>query len=205
MAGRANVKDIDVFRRFRAAMIKFHEAAEQALSGADSDVSSTMSWLETEQASFWQNQLHKRMEMVTKARDAVRQKKMYRDSTGRAQDSSQEEKHLKRCEAAVEQAHEKIDAVKKWRTRLEKASDMYRGGVSRLSRSLSDMPGAVAQLDRLAMALEAYVNIEGPAPMVAEGTVDGESGMARGGEEAVEEKPEAAHPKKEGDDGAVGL
>src|SRR5438046_2515333 len=78
------------------------------------------SWLESEQASFWQGQLRKRTEAVAKAKDAVRQKKLYKDATGRTPTAIDEEKHLARCLVAVAQAQEKIEAVKRAIPRLEK-------------------------------------------------------------------------------------
>jgi hypothetical protein len=169
MAGQVRVEDFEVFRLFRGALLKFAQAADQALASADSHIARTRFWLESEQASHWQGQLRARMEAVAAARDAVRQKKLYKDSTGRTPSAVEEEKTLARCVAAVEQAHAKIEAVRKWLPRLEKANDLYRGGVSRLGAAVSaDVPKAVALLDRLVASLEEYVQIEAPSATMAE-------------------------------------
>ncbi len=189
MAEQVKVEDLEVFRLFRAAMLKFAQAVEQAISGADSEIGRTHSWLENEQTSFWQSQLRKRTEAVTAARDAVRQKKLYKDASGRTPGAVEEEKALARCLAAVEQAEHKIEAVRRWIPRLEKEAEIYRSGVARLSASVNgEIPQAVALLDRLAARLEEYVQIEVPAGAAAEAAAPALEGEAvvRGGEAAAE-------------------
>jgi len=164
MSSQVKVEDFEVFRVFRVALLKFAQAVDQSLSGAESQIGRTHSWLENEQASFWQGQLRKRTEAVTKARDAVRQKKLYKDASGHSPSAVEEEKTLARCIAAVAEAEHKIEAVRKWLPRMEKAADAYRGGVSRLNLAVSaDIPKAIALLDRLAGTLEQYVQIENQA------------------------------------------
>jgi hypothetical protein len=188
MPQQVKVEDLEVFSQFRAALLKFAQSAEQAISGADSQISRTHAWLESEQANYWQGQMRKRMEAATRAREALRKKKLYKDSSGRTPGAVEEEKELTRCLAAVQEAEGKIDAVRKWLPRLEKAADLYRGGVSRLNTTIAvEVPRAVALLDRLAGALEEYVQVASPesggeaAGMEAQAA--GET-MARGGDHA---------------------
>jgi len=185
MPDQVKVEDFEAFRLLRGALLRFAQAAGQSLIAADSQIVRTRSWLENEQPAFWQNQLRKRVEAVAKARNAVRQKTLYKDATGRAASAIEEEKVLARCLAAVEQAEQKIEAVRKWLPRLEKEAEMYRSGVSRLGGALTvEVPRAVGLLDRLAATLEQYVQLEAPAGSVPESTPDALSGesMARGGD-----------------------
>ena len=185
MSEQVRVDDLEVFRRFRVALLKFAQAASQAIGSADTQISRTHSWLENEQLTYWQNQLRKRTEDVTRAREAVRQKKVYKDFSGRTRGAIEEEKILDKCLAAVEEAQCKLEATRKWIPKLERAADMYRGGVSRLNSDVtSDIPRAVALLDRLALSLEHYLQIESTvasAPSAAVATTPAES-MSRGGE-----------------------
>jgi hypothetical protein len=187
MADQVKVHDLAVFGQFRVALLKFAQAADLALTGAEAEISRTRSWLEGEQRTFWESQHRKRMEAVTKAKDAVRQKKLYKDATGRVRNAVEEEKVLAKCVAAVDEAQRKMEAVRKWVPRLEKEANFYRGGVSRLNQTIVDnVPRAVALLDRLAATLEEYVAMEAPGAGAAEGAVEG-GAMGRGGE-AVEDK-----------------
>jgi hypothetical protein len=193
MPEQAKVEDLEVFRVFRAALVKFAQAAEQALAGADGHISKTRAWLEGEQRRYWEAQARKRAEAVTQARDAVRQKKLFADGSGRKRDASEEEKALKRAEAALAEAVHKIEAVRKALPKLDRENDLYRGGVARLNGALAgDVPKALALLDRLAGRLEAYLQVEGrsEASPAVTGASDAEPAITRG--EVIEPAPPAA-------------
>jgi hypothetical protein len=190
MAGEVNVEDFEVFRQFRAALVKFAQAAELALSGADSDIRATQTWLEVEQTTYWVGQRRRRAELVQQARDAVRQKKLYKDASGRTPSAVEEEKALAKAMAALEESERKIEAIKKWMPKLAKANDLYRGGVARLNVTLgAEVPKAVALLDRLAESLESYVQIEAPSFDVMD--TGGEGAMTRGEGAAMDAPPPA--------------
>jgi hypothetical protein len=185
MSNQVKVEDLEAFARFRAALLKFAQAADQSLSAADSQIARTHAWLENEQARYWEGQIRKRTDLVAQAKDAVRQKKLYLDGAGRQRGAPEEEKALARAVAMLEQAHEKRDAVKKWLPRLEKAADLYRGGVSRLATDITaEVPKAVALLDRLAESLQAYLAVESPSFAGMETAVGGVSMANPAGGEA---------------------
>ena len=196
MPEQVKVEEFEVFGQFRAALLKFAQAADSALTNVEAEISSTRTWLENEQRTYWENQLRKRTEAVSKARDAVRQKKLYKDVAGHTPNAIEEEKALRKCMLACEEAQQKIEAVRKWVPRLEREAGLYRGGVAHLSRTLSDdIPRAVALLDRLAATLEQYVQIEAPAapaPEAAATAAPAES-MSRGDEVSLQPAPGAAN------------
>ena len=70
MAIGVRVESLDALRSFKIALVKFAEAANVALGDADSELQRTLTWLETEQLSYWQGQHRKRAEMVTRAKEA---------------------------------------------------------------------------------------------------------------------------------------
>jgi len=181
MSEQVKVDDLEVFRRFRAAMLKFSQSASQALSSADGEITRMHGWLATEQTAYWQGQFKKRTEAVAAAREAVRAKKMFKDPSGKPYSSIEEEKALSRCLVAVEEAQRKLLAIRKAIPKLEDEAQLYRGGVTRLWGDTSDdIPKAVALLDRLATRLEEYIQMQAP---VSAGDVGGsgvESSFARG-------------------------
>jgi len=200
MPEQVKVEDFEAFRLFRAALLKFAQAASQSLSNADSQIARTHSWLENEQSAFWQTQFRKRQDLAVQAKEQVRLKKMFKDSSGRTPSAAEEEKFLSKCIAAVAHAEQKMQAVRRSLPRLEKATEMYRSGVSRLSSSVSgDIPKAVALLDRLAMSLEQYVQIQTPAEETAGSAAPPaaaqEPSFARGGD-IQKPQPAAETPPK---------
>jgi len=187
MPDQVKVEDLEVFTLFRVAMVKFAQAASQSLFNADSQISRTHSWLDGEQRTFWQGQLRKRSEAAAKAADALRQKKLYKDASGRTPSAAEEEKALHKALAAVEEAKNKLEAIRKWLPRLEKEADMYRGGVARLSKTITgDVPQAVMLLDRMKASLEEYLLIETPDVPLAESAAASlhDGSFSRGGDAA---------------------
>jgi len=187
MPDQVKVEDLETFRTLRAAIHKFANIAQQSLTSAQASIDRTHAWLENEQRTHWLSQHKKRTEAVVQAREAVRQKKLYKDASGRTPSAVEEEKHLRRCLAAVQEAQDKIQAVKKSLPRLEKETELYRGGTARLARAITaDLPHAIALLDRLADSLEQYTQLEAPdtTRFDAIAPTAYEESMSRGGEVA---------------------
>ncbi len=210
MAGAARVADIDVIRHFRASLIKFVEKANVGLTDSEGDVTRKISWLEGEQDHFWAMQIRKWNEEVNRAKDAVRQKRIFKDALGRQQSTVDEEKQLKKCQKILEEAETKLANTRRHAKQLQREHLMYRGGVQRLATILSsDMPNAVATLDRIVTQLERYVQAAptlatsdaGPDTSVTAG-VDGDGSMKRAVEpEAPNEADEKSKDETKKDEG----
>src|SRR6185295_3410310 len=100
----ARVESIDALKSFKAALIKFAEGANVALADAESDIARTVNWLENEQASYWQSEHRKRTELVGRCQEAVRMKRIFKDSSGRQQSAVEEEKALRIAQLKLEEA-----------------------------------------------------------------------------------------------------
>jgi hypothetical protein len=185
MGDRANVSDLDSIRLFRAALVKFVESANTGITDSDGEIVSKISWLETEQKAYWTAQQRKWTEAVSKAIDAVRQKRVFKDSFGRPQSTIDEEKHLKKCRQTLEEVEQKLANTRRAAMQLQREHLLYRGGVQRLMTMLaSDMPRALAMLDRVVAQIEAYAAVT-PTLVTSEATPDsvatgeGEGNMTR--------------------------
>lgn len=160
---QARVESLDVLKAFKAALVKFIEAANLALVDAESDLNRTRLWVETEQTSFWNVQVRKRAEALARAEEALRMKKVFKDVTGARQSYVDEEKAVQKARRALEHAQQKLAATQGWRRRLEKVDNDFRGSVQRLATTVgADLPAAVARVENLLRTLEAYVAM-GPA------------------------------------------
>ena len=203
MSNSARVDSIDTLRTFRVALIKFGEEANAALASAEAEMQRMVGWLERDQMSFWTFQIRKRQEALGRAQEALRQKKLFPDASGRFPTPIDEEKAVRRCKAALEEAEEKLANCKKYARVLQKEIMNYKGGVQRFSSWVHvEVPGAVARIDRMVGKLEAYVAL-GPGPAyspVREASVSAfgptetlGASMARPADErAKEETPAAA-------------
>src|SRR5947208_2258137 len=157
MSGYARIDNVDALKEFRTRLIKFAEQALTALADAEGEMQRVMMQLETEYPTHWGGQVRKRHEAVEKAKDAVRQKKLFKSPTGSTQSAVEEEKALRMAQKRLEEAEEKLKNVRRYTPRLQKEISIYKGGVQRLSTTVSaDIPVAISRLDRMTAALEAY-------------------------------------------------
>jgi uncharacterized protein YifE (UPF0438 family) len=158
MSEVVRVESIDALKHFRIALFKFQEAANAALMDAESEMIGVLRWLENEQLSHWQSQIRKRHDLLERAKEALRMKKLFKDSSGRTPSAVEEEKAVRVCTARLEEAQSKLAATKKYSRVLQREIQVYRGSVQRFATTVqADIPVAVATLDSLVQALEAYV------------------------------------------------
>jgi hypothetical protein len=129
MSDTARIHSIDAVMAFKTSMVKFTEIANVALSSAEGELRRMMVWLESEQLMHWQTQIRKRQEALTRAKDAVRQKMLYPDSTGRTPTPVEEWKQQKICQQRLEEAEQKLVNTRRAIRLLEKEMQVYKGSV----------------------------------------------------------------------------
>src|SRR5882757_7866013 len=123
----ARVQSVDALNHFRIALWKFAESANVALGDSEGEVQRTLMWLQGEQQQFWTGQIRKRHEKVNQCKDAVRQKKLYKDSTGKTQSAVDEEKMLRIAMHRLEEAEQKLTNTKRHSGKMQKELHMYKG------------------------------------------------------------------------------
>ena len=198
MSTTVRVDSIDALKQFRVALIKFAEEANAALAGAESEMQRMVGWLEREQLSHWQTQIRKRQEALGRAQEALRMKKLFPDASGRTPTPVEEEKAVRRCKAAVEEAEQKLVNVKKYARVLQREIMNYKGGVQRFSSWVgSEIPVAISRLDRMAGMLEQYVALKMP-PGYSPVREASASAFAAAGLEAPVSRPPAEAAAGEG-------
>jgi hypothetical protein len=184
----ARVESVDALKYFRIALLKFAETANIALGDAEGEVNRISMWLGHEQQQYWQQQIRKRQELVARAKDAVRQKKLFKDSSGREQSAVDEEKQLMKAMKRLEEAEQKLLATKRHYGLIQKETHSYKGSTQRLSTAVtSDLPNAAAKLNNLIIRLEEYLNIAGPANDLPVPGFGDEGSMAQSADEAPAE------------------
>ena len=163
MSTSANIDSFDAIKSFRAALIKLASAAGSSLTEVEAEMMRTLNWLDREQTTFWQNQIRKRQECVSRCKEAVRQKKVFKDATGRTPSAVDEEKALQKALKHLDDAEQKLAMCRKWKNRLQKEIDLYKGSVQGFATAIqADVPTAVATLDKSLKQLEAYVSLQAP-------------------------------------------
>jgi type II secretory pathway pseudopilin PulG len=181
MSEGARVESIESLQRMHVALVKFSEAIAIALADAEGELSRTQVWLETEQLSHWQGEIRKRHDTLERAKEAVRMKKLFKDSSGRTPSAVEEEKAARLAQQRLEEAQRKLEATKKYTKVLQREIQNYKGGVQRLATSLADgVPTALQTLSSYSEQLRRYVGY-GPAAATSEASAPGDAAGATAG------------------------
>ncbi len=178
MAEGAKVQDIDAIKRFRAYLAKVGEVAGLALGDAESDINRTMTWLETEQSTYWSGQIRKRQEVLQRAQQALRDKQLYKDASGSQPSVVEEQKAALKAKNNLLEAEQKLANTKAWIRRLPKEISLYRGGVQPLGNTVAaGMPAALAHLTNALDRLDRYV----ASPMETQSAAPAATGLEAAG------------------------
>jgi len=202
MAESARVESIEALKLFKRALWKFQESASVALNEAEAEISRVQMWLENEQRTFWASEVRKRQEAVMRAKEALRQKQIFKSPTGGRQSDIDEQKALQLALRRLAEAEQKVLAVKKYTQHLRREAMMYKGQVQRIASIVSaDIPQAAHDLEAIIQRIEAYATGEGvAAPEMATSQADDQPSMRRAPRE--ENQPAAQSepaPAAEGD------
>lgn len=163
MADSARVDSLSLLKELRASIIKFGENARMALGEADADIQRTITWLSSEAQPHWQGQVRKCSASLAQAREALRQKTVYRSADGGRPSVVDEKIAVTNAQRRLEHAQAKLKNVERWRRQLEQEILQYRGQVQPIQRTVDDdVPRAVALLDRVMDNLDAYVAVAAP-------------------------------------------
>jgi hypothetical protein len=162
MDSQAQVGSVEVFRDFRAVYSKFGDSARNALVAAELEIRRMLDWLEKDQVAFWKAEIRRREEKVNEAQTALHRKRITA-AFGNIAADSEEILMLRRAQAKLAQAEEKLKLVKQWYITVEQEVQEYRGPVQQLSNLLdSSLPLALTSLDRMTDVIESYLAIATP-------------------------------------------
>jgi len=197
MSQGARVESIDALKGLKTALWKFAEATDVALGDAEAELQRVLAWLEVEQTTYWQGQIRKRHEVTEKAKEALRMKRLYKDSAGKPQSTAEEEKQLRLAQQRLEEAQQKNALVRRSIPRLQKEIQAYKGGVQQLATTVQlELPAAAGRLEGMIAKLEEYVGMAPPVSAAGASASESQApSMGRGETEAMEPvQPSAPQP-----------
>lgn len=178
MAEQARVQSIEALNRFRSALVEFGEGSRNALTGIEIELRRVRDWLEHEQPRYWKSQIKLWDQRIVAARSALHRKNLQR-SDGYVPDVSQEKEAIRICKLRIEQAERKLGSIRRWVPQFQHALSEYRGKTRSLeSASSADLERMLAMLDRMIMALDAYVSTAPPREIGGSPAPSSDSGPA---------------------------
>jgi len=158
MNDAAKVSSIEAIADFRVSLIKFLEEANTAIVSMQMEVNRSMEWLNHDRPLYWKRQVQKRYEQVTQARQDLKSCER-RTVGGKKPDCAEEEKQLRKAKRRLQEAEELLDSIPRWRSKISRESDEYKGRMNNLERFLNnDLVRAVVLLERMSDILDTYTH-----------------------------------------------
>lgn len=153
----AKVISIDALREFRAALIDFADTGRGALGEAISDVQRTAWWIEHDMRDHWQRELKSRQNKLSEAKTDLARAQMQQKS------DVIERKAVLAATRRVEEAEDKLRAIKRWVVAMEREKMLFRGQCAQMSGSIDgELPKTIAWMERMIDSLQQYVSLQAP-------------------------------------------
>ena len=164
MSSTANVTSVEALSSFRAALLRFAEDAEAALVALDLEGRRPVDWVEDDRTRYWPQQARRASDNVSEAKLALERCEL-RVSGEDTRYCYDERKALEKAKRRLLLAEAKIQAVRRWRGQMHKEFEEFQVQIARFRRYLeSDLPRAVAAVERMAGSLGKYVEAGTPQP-----------------------------------------
>jgi hypothetical protein len=164
MPDRAHVTSVEALESFRTSLIVYLSKARPALEETGADVQRMRGWLESNQLTYWANEVRRRSQALQEAQQALFSAKL---STFR-EAGSVEQMMVHRAKRALDEADAKLRTVKKWNRVFDNHTAPLVKQMEKLQTVLAhDMVAALAYLTQAINTLDAYA---GTAPPAATGT-----------------------------------
>lgn len=159
MTRAARLISIEAVDELATALACFRDEVANALAEMDQQVKRAMDWVQHDRKEYWSREVHQGFDRVAAARTALQRKQIIRVGDARSS-AIEEKKALAAARLRLHLAEEKLEATRRWTHVLQHESDEFRGALSQLVAWLeSDLPRALAALERMSRALEDYVAV----------------------------------------------
>lgn len=198
MGEQASIESFEALAHLRTALTKFMDSAAAVLYTAEAHLMRTKTWVKTEQAQYWKTESQKRAETLIHAKLALKAKKLMPSALGGKQTCVDEEAAVKKAQHRVAEAEQKSAAVKYWGRQIDVEALAYQTWATGLKQAVSiDIPAAIARIDQMLLALEAYV-AHAPRSQASVAASGGAGELAAAGE--LESVTRAVQPESDADE-----
>jgi hypothetical protein len=191
MSDQADVKSIDTLAFVKGAFAAFAHEANQAVSEIEIQGQRAVEWITVDRAAFWKAEIRRRSDIVNKAIKDLEHCRTFKKVGDNTPSCVEEKKALDKARRQLETAERKAEAVRRWTPVVQQ---QFRETCVRLVRFREvidvDCPRAMAQLEKMLKALDAYQNATRPAAAAAAAADTGGQSVTR----QLEESAGAAAP-----------
>jgi hypothetical protein len=192
MSDQADVKSIDTLAFVKGAFAAFAHEANQAVSEIEIQGQRGVEWITVDRAAFWKAEIRRRSDIVNKAIKDLEHCRTFKKVGDNAPSCIEEKKALDKARRQLETAERKAEAVRRWTPVVQQ---QFRETCVRLVRFREvidiDCPRAMAQLEKMLKALDAYQNATSPG---AAGAAPAAAPPDTGGQSVTRQLDESAAP-----------
>ncbi|GJQ30768.1 MAG: hypothetical protein HBSAPP03_26520 [Phycisphaerae bacterium] len=161
MSDRANVRSVAALAQAKAALLEFVAIAQAARASVDGEVRHVTDYLRMDRPAYWKHEIRARESAVTQCKLEIQRKKLI--AAPEPASTVFEERQLRKAQARLDSARERLAAVHRWQPVWEKEAAAAKSMMRGLDEALSnDIPRAVSKLERMMLALEAYAAVKTP-------------------------------------------
>jgi hypothetical protein len=177
MSTQADIKSTDTLVFVRTALASFAHETGQALSEIEIQSQRAVDWVTVDQAAYWKAEVRRAADQVNKAIKDLEHCRAFKKVGDNQPSCIEEKKALEKARRRLEYTEQKAELVRRWTPVLQQ---QFREACVRLVRFREvidlDCPKAMARLDQMLRALDAYATTTGPgAAAVADNLADGPS------------------------------
>ncbi len=162
MTRYANLASVDAVRLLAAALRSFEDDAGGALAELQMQINRVLEWIHHDRKEYWAERVRRGHQEVAEAKQNLERRLIFRPTKERP--SCREEKAaLEKAKRRLDVAQEKVQTVRHWAQSIEHEIREFRGSINPVAGWVqTDLPRACALLQRMSLALDAYVNLASP-------------------------------------------
>jgi hypothetical protein len=164
MSRTAKVSSIDVLPLLAAALQKFRSEGGGAMDDLETELRRALDWIHHERKDYWAQELRRAGEALIQARLQLQQAMTIRRIADRDPSCIDEKRAVERATRRVAKAQRKIEAVRRWTGKIDRAADDFRRARTQYATWLDiDLSRAAAALDFMSESLVTYISLEAPS------------------------------------------
>ncbi len=174
MSTQADVKSTDTLAFVKTALAAFAHETSQGLSEIEIQSQRAVDWITVDQAAYWKAEVRRAADQVNKAIKDLEHCRAFKKVGENQPSCIEEKKALEKARRRLEYTEQKAELVRRWTPMVQQ---QFRETCVRLVRFREvidlDCPKAMARLDQMLRALDAYTSTTGPR---ADASTAGSSG-----------------------------
>ena len=183
MSQTARVTSTEIIREFRGSLCRFGEDVRSGLGAVDMEVRRAHQWIAQERPMYWQAEIKRRKETLSLAQAELFRRKI-QGGPGKEVSDTEQKEMVRVAKRRLDEAEAKLAVVRKWIPVFEQAVFEYQSRARPTGDMLEgDLGSAIALLDRMSAALDAYLAMAPPSGPAREpsGSASGAGSSATSG------------------------